>query len=91
MENCQKLNIVESQFHPSNFLQDISNSRNQNSSGSVQRFLSWPDYNQLNQSGKRRISRDKMPSVVSGAEWQQIIQEKENSKLAKIQNCEKNN
>ena len=73
MGNCQKQKIVEPQLHTPNFLQDISNSKNQKSSRSIQRFLSWPDYDQLNQSGKRNQSRDKMPSIASGAEWQRII------------------
>ena len=88
MENCQKLKIVEPHLHAPNFLQDISNSRNLKSGGSVQRFLSWPDHDQLNQSGKRRKSRDKMPSILSGAEWQRIIQIQENKKLAKTKEAE---
>ena len=84
----QKPTNEELQFHDCNSLQDITNSSNQNSSRSLKRFLSWPDHHQLNQSGKRRKFKDKMPSVVSGAEWQRLKQEKEDEKLAKAKETE---
>ena len=84
----QKPKNEELQFHDHNSLQDITNSSNQNSSRSLKRFLSWLDHDQLNQSGKRRKLKVKMPSVVSGAEWQRIKQEKEDEKLAKAKEME---
>ena len=84
----QKPKNEELQFHDHNSLQDIINSSNQNSSRSLKRFLSWPDHDQLNQSGKRRNLKVKMPSVVSGAEWQRIKQEKEDEKLARAKETE---
>ena len=86
--DCQKPKNKEFQFHDNNSCQDITNSSNKNSSRSLKRFLSWPDHDQLNQSGKRGKLNDKMPSVVSGAEWQRIKQEREDEKLTKAKETE---
>lgn len=53
------------------------------SNNSLQDFVHWPDDNMLSQ--KKKYNKTKYPSVISGAKWQEIIQEKEEQKRIKIE------
>ena len=83
----EEIGECSSQLLTKNPLHDITNSEEQKSTtGSIQKFLFWPDDAMLHPKNKTSVLRKiKTPSVVSGTQWQQIKETKENAKRIKIE------
>ncbi|XP_051166325.1 uncharacterized protein LOC127284737 [Leptopilina boulardi] len=53
-----------------------------------QKFLFWPSDNLLKNENKKRINKVRHPSVVTGSQWQEIVDTKQTEKRIKIEAVE---